>query len=203
MEDETKFRKGDVVRLRTGKTPMVVDKVTDRPAGCQVIRARYFSTPVEYGAMSPRKSEDFVLISRPEGQEKKAMTSKLYQVKNTGEGPAQFGTYLATNSSGQLVLEMRGEGGRVSAFAPDDVEEVRPHTVGIRISGQPVMHYEMPVGAVGKGDLLAIRIGGDLRLASVIGTDTKKPASKPPGSIYRLSSSRLVLDVPSSEKDEE
>ncbi len=53
----------------------------------------------------------------------------LYQ---TNDKTPRFGTFLAKNSKGEIVLEMKGEGGAVEAFNADEIEEVQPYTVNLQ-----------------------------------------------------------------------
>ena len=53
-------------------------------------------------------------------------TNTLYQIKGT----ETYGTYLATNSEGKFVLEMKGST-ELKTVNKNEVEEVLPHTVEI------------------------------------------------------------------------
>lgn len=133
-------------------------------AGRTHLVARYKSDPQgrSYGTPQPRRNSDFVRI-----ETKETITmSKLYQ---TIAEPIQFGAFLAFNSAGQVVLEMKGTGGGVSAFNPDAVEEVRPYTVAAVSGGSP-RHYITKKGAVEKGDVVLTPTG---TLLHIIRLDTK------------------------------
>lgn len=93
---------------------------------------------------------------------------KLYQ---TNEETPRFGTLLATNSAGKLVLEMKGSS-EVLTFDKKDVEEVKPYTVGVRFElNGTEYHYLSRKGDVEKGDLLLIP--GSSSFAIVTSVDTK------------------------------
>lgn len=75
----------------------------------------------------------------------------LYQTKTE---PKEYGTLLAKNSAGRLVLEIRGTT-IVKDFAPDEVEIVRPYTVELcNLSTGNLMHYISVPGALAQCDLV-------------------------------------------------
>jgi hypothetical protein len=81
------------------------------------------------------------------------MKSKLYQTKSE---PVEYGSYLATNSAGHYVLEMKGSGD-VRAFDPSEIEEVVPHTVKVNHAASSTFaHVVLPEGKVEVGDVLMI-----------------------------------------------
>ena len=77
--------------------------------------------------------------------------SALYELTSgtKAKPKVEYGNYLATNSTGQLVFEIKGTG-EVKAYAKDKVKEVVPYTV--RLSDRQV--YETEEGKVKKGDIL-------------------------------------------------
>lgn len=74
--------------------------------------------------------------------------TKLYQ---TLEDEPRFGTYMATNSKGQIILEMKGSDGNPEAFDPKDIEEVLPWTFRVSTGG---LAFRAPKDAVKIGDIL-------------------------------------------------
>lgn len=103
--------------------------------------------------------------------DKADMNGQLYQVKGTED---QFGTLLATNSEGQLVLEMRGAGGEVRAFNREDVKEVLPYSYGVRFGGVgKTYQYIGTEGEVEVGDILIPENGGLNNLATVVSVNTR------------------------------
>ena len=83
--------------------------------------------------------------------------TKLYQTK---EETPRFGTLLATNSAGLLVLEMKGSG-EVLAFETSAIEEVKPYTVCIQFldgSGRDYQYLSRK-GDVEVGDLILLSSG--------------------------------------------
>lgn len=92
--------------------------------------------------------EDFVHYVKPE---KEKEMNDLYQTKAE---PKEYGTLLAKNSAGRLVLEIRGTT-IVKDFAPDEVEIVRPYTVELcNFSTGNSKHYISVPGVLARGDLV-------------------------------------------------
>lgn len=82
--------------------------------------------------------------------------AKLYE---TNDG--KFGTELAKNSQGQLVLELKGSG-EVKAYDLKNLKEVVPYTVCVNFpSGPGQIHVETLEGKLAKGDcvLMAHHVG--------------------------------------------
>lgn len=171
MTLEEKFKVGDIVRLRTGSSPQRVMKIRRHPErGMVMLVCMYLSSDREYeriallGGLSseavfrkPRDQEDFVLYNQ-QSEKEPELAQDLYMVKNLadGEKTQRFGTKLTVNSQGQFVLEMKGEGGKVEAFNPDDLEIVLPYTVQVVgiAQGTSGFHFQTEAGKFQKDDLL-------------------------------------------------
>lgn len=61
---------------------------------------------------------------------------KLFTVLTQESETPRFGTYLQTTSVGKIVLEMKGESGKVEVFDKSEIEEVKPFTVEMMSVGQ-------------------------------------------------------------------
>lgn len=110
-------------------------------------------------------------IETKTNQEENTM-AKLYETK---EETPRFGTYLATNSAGKIVLEMKGTG-IVETFEKAEIEEVKPYTVRVRYNacgGSRDNGYEFfaKKGEVEKGDLLFLADYQEFGI--VVAVDTK------------------------------
>lgn len=84
------------------------------------------------------------------------LTGKLFE---TNDG--KFGTLLATNSSGKMVLEIKGSG-EVIAVDPTEATLVKPYTILVkRIAGQQTqrIQWQAKKDVVEKGDLLVNKDG--------------------------------------------
>lgn len=56
----------------------------------------------------------------------------LFEIKNSGD--TSYGHYLATNSQGQWVMEVKGSGA-ILTVSKENVQEVLPYTVGVKYLG--------------------------------------------------------------------
>lgn len=95
----------------------------------------------------------------------------LYQTKDE---PPRFGTLLATNSAGRLVVEMKGTG-EVLTFDKTEIEVVHPYTVSVRFADK-THHYLAEKGEVAVGDLLLLNLNN--ALAHVVALNTKSSLAK-------------------------
>jgi hypothetical protein len=100
--------------------------------------------------------------------------SKLYKVLSAGE---TYGTFLTNDSSGRLILEMKGNNA-VRAFLNSEVEEVLPYTVGIKfltelhsLGGGKTYSYLSKHGDVSVGDI--VFADGYANPMVVVAVDTK------------------------------
>lgn len=100
------------------------------------------------------------------------MKNSLYQTIDGKE----FGTYLATDSAGRTVLEMKGTG-EVKSFEKQEVEVVMPFTFAVRfLKNGKQYHYLGEKDNVQVGDVLVgFSQFGDhsLQMAEVTAVDTK------------------------------
>ena len=125
------FKVGDIVRLKTGTAPIVIE----------ITKGKYFTGEyVNSGTrVVARKIEDIVLHedynnTQTEGNKDMADNKTLYEITLTGAsglGQVHYGHYLATNSSGQWVMEEKGTG-KIHTVDKADVVEVLPYTIAIR-----------------------------------------------------------------------
>lgn len=171
----SKFKIGDRVRLNNGWTEMKVFTVRG-----YFIEARYLNN--QHIENSLRHEDHFVYwdentSNKPNQNEHKyepkENTIMLYQVKDTED----YGTFLTTNSVGQMILEMKGTNGGVKAFDKDLLTEVTPYT--FMVKGLADMsynaHYTGAEGKFKKGDILISETGN---MYCVEKLDTKSKTSK-------------------------
>jgi len=210
--DQPRFKTGDKVRLKTGKSPIIVLEVDyfqcdnpknnpprikkwKRPRKGWYIRFMYASAMNYHynNQCEPRtwrEADDFVFY------EEAAMANQLYQTK---EAKPRFGTFLTRTSTGKIALEMKGSGGDVETFDKNDIEEVTPHTVCIKRfqggenSNGEERHYEMKPGVVAVDDVLVHLSTG--ALYKVIKVDTKqKSARQSKNGFFKLQGSFVTTD---------
>jgi len=155
------YTPGDNVVLLTGTAPQVVLDTRYHCGQWQLRCAyvRWFSGGYEEHSRSWRRASDFEPYQGDpqyhDYENKKAykMAAKLFQ---TLEETPRFGTYLARNSTGQIVLEMK-PGGLPEAFDADKVVEVKPYTVRIRFRDGNYRHYSTTPNSVNVGDAILFK----------------------------------------------
>ena len=206
------FEIGQQVQLKKGWTPMwvrAVDWATRRhPRTGQKfegwwIRAQYPKSVSYFGAGEDgwedwRPAEDYVPLN-DEGEvimteevNEGVANGALFQTK---EAKPRFGTKIAINSQGKIVLEMKGKDGEVEAFDAEAIEEVVPHTalfkkLGTNGTGKVEVHLQVPAGSVSKNDILIDTSIGNI--FTVKDTDTKRrDAGKPTGKFVKLATEEV------------
>lgn len=103
--------------------------------------------------------------------------NKLYEIKQ-GE-VVTYGHKLAVNSSGLWVMEVKGSGAIITADKKD-IEEVLPHTIGIRFeSDKLTYHYFAEKDKFKVGDWFVLESYSGRSIVNVVSVDTKsKNATK-------------------------
>lgn len=176
------FSVGDRVVLKTGKTPQTVTQVRMR-GGEQLVCAEYFSSMGGYEKNRYRPASDYKHFHP---HEKEKPVAKLYQITKS-DGTQLFGTYLATNSEGKYVLEIKGTGGQIEAFKFEELEEVKPYTVAV-YSTKGETHYQVQKGSVAIDEFLLFPDG---TIARVKRLDTKKDGALPLTRCHKLNTTPL------------
>ena len=130
--------------------------------------------PIEKSIKDNNENNDINLSEKIESEQK--MTT-LYEIPSkTKSGKSRFGTKLATNSNGEIVLEIKGTNGSVEAFDPKTITEVAPYTVSAYDRTGSTFHYTTEKNSVKVGDI--IMIGNNIDTCIVIrelDTKSKKP----------------------------
>ena len=136
----------------------------------KIDRDHYLTNPcTEVILQGGMKHIDYTL-----GEDNMPKKTDLYEIEQE-LGTKVFGTYLATNSDGKYVFEIKGSG-EFLAVDKDKAERVMPYTVDIQFltamggsSNGKQYAYLCEKGKVSKGDLLIVNNG----LAKVVDVDTK------------------------------
>lgn len=185
-KSSTNFKVGDAVRLVSGQSLQHIIGVD----GNRVMAAYPSSSAYSGRSRSSgrwRPASDYVYHStykhnpdttQPESKGTNKMTTqnKLYQ---TNEATPRFGTLLATNSQGKLVLEMKGTG-IPELFDAKEVNVVMPYTFSVVFGSNSTEYsYKGKEGEVELGDLLLLDNSprGELTVARVVGVNTKSDAA--------------------------
>ena len=172
FENTPQFKEGDLVFLKNGHAPQVVISITKEQRSRSMtgwsIKCRYYRySDREYDSRVFRPESDYKpYVGNPNlhdytnkrpchGDEPKKeinMGQKLYQ---TLEETPRFGTFLAKNSAGQFVLEMKGST-NVEAFDQDKLEEVKPYTISLKLANEKEVSIEASKDKVKEGDVLLV-----------------------------------------------
>ena len=158
------FKVGDIARKIHGKKLL---EVTSAYPNSKTIWAKYIDT----GRSPTAYYYDIVLVDNEQTGESK-MEKQLYMIKD-GENAGLYATYLATNSSGQMVMEVKTTGTIVTLSAAQ-VEEVVPFTFTVRFQGNE-KNFSGEKDKVSVGDYLLFTGDGPdgVKIGTVIKLDTK------------------------------
>jgi hypothetical protein len=111
-----------------------------------------------------------------EQQPKENTMTKLYEM--TIDGKQKFGNKLAVNSSGDWVMEIKGEG-TVMSVPKSTITEVVPYTVSVKFCGRGETHqysYFSTKGDWEVGDFVIVD-SATSSLAAVTAVNSKSPAA--------------------------
>jgi hypothetical protein len=169
----TRFFEGDYVRLKTGKTKMIVVNTTRNG---QYVIAHYVNCHPEYLYRRKfRLSKEFVMWSlEDENMEKNGKMDKLYRIKRS---PHRIGRLLVVLANDQYVLEF--DNGMYDIIFSGALEEVADYTVRlIRLGiGDLLQNYTCQKGVLNEKSLLYFN--NDNSLWKVIALDTKAVKALP------------------------
>jgi hypothetical protein len=164
----TKFQIGDIVVSERGRKPFRLTYIPDTPW----YRDKYKGQYLHNG--KPASAEYIKL--HEESTESLTKMKTLYSFLDEN-GKETFATHLATNSSNQYVLELKGSG-EILVKDPSELTEVVPYTISVEVNRSLVSYVSKP-GQVQKGDILLHTGGcnGGISLAVVKAVDTKDRAA--------------------------
>jgi hypothetical protein len=152
---------GDLVTKVNGKKPIEVTEICDN-----YIYGHYVD--------SKKSLCDFYKWFKPYENNDQTIMSKEQLFTWTDNDTIHYGTYLATNSSGQYVIEEK-QTGRIVTIHPDYLEEVVPWTFSAK-NGSTEKHFTGS-DTIKKGDVLYK--SSDQKVWNVTAVDTKsKNATK-------------------------
>lgn len=109
-------------------------------------------------------------------QTEKENVMALYEWKDENKNTV-YGTKLATDSSGNWVMEVKGTGNVVSV-PKGSVEKVMPYTVSVRFSTtEKTYAYLSEAGKVDKGDFVLTNAPSGFAIVQVVAVDTKSASA--------------------------
>ena len=153
------FKKGDLVKLKSGTSVMKVTKVR-KDIG--TISCKYVYT---HHTQNCRRAGDFEFHETHHPKEDHMSNSPI--LFETPEG--KFGTQIAVNSEGRIVLEIKGSSGQVLAFKSSELIEVVPYTVAIKGVDDNTRHVQVQKDSLKVGDVVV----NGIKLGLVTAIDTK------------------------------
>lgn len=111
--------------------------------------------------------DDLKTIQTPPYTHMETKMEKLYEVK----GKNRYGVFMAENSRGEAILEMK-DTGQYEAFAYSDISKVMPYTFDVMFNGKGTTYsYKGTAGSVEVGDILILE--PNFTIVTVVGVDTK------------------------------
>lgn len=165
-----KFKVGDSVRLKNGTAEIRLTHIRGT-----YLSGKYVNSD---NIVFDRHQNDFVPY---DGESKVTNTNKLYTWKQTltnvdAASIDLYGHYLAINSQGEWVMEVKGSG-QIVAVAKDKVEEVLPYTIGVRFNNNgTTYHYLADKDKFTEGFYLVKDTSSSgWQIARVVDVDTKSP----------------------------
>ena len=173
-----KFAIGDIVTKRFGKkTARVVSQPTHpglgRPGGDWGWESEY-RLKYQHSGLSFRALQKDLNLHDSTSTMTNAKT--LYSFTKA-DGTVGYGSYLATNSSNQFVIEEKGTGA-ILTFDKDQLEEVLPYTYAVKF-GNSEVHYVGKPGCVEKGDIVLSNSGdSNFAVGRVVAVDTKSKSAR-------------------------
>jgi hypothetical protein len=123
------------------------------------------------------RSRIYVYQDTTEQQPKENTMTKLYEM--TIDGKQKFGNKLAVNSSGDWVMEIKGEG-TVMSVPKSDITEVVPYTVSVKFCGRGETQqysYFATKGDWEVGDFVIVDSSYSSGLATVTSVNSRSTAA--------------------------
>jgi hypothetical protein len=172
-----KFAIGDIVTKRFGKkTARVVSQPTQDPNGGWGRQSEYLLKYQHSGLSFRAQQKDLKLSESSDSTSTMTNAKTLYSFTKT-DGTVGYGSYLATNSSNQFVIEEKGTGA-ILTFDKDQLEEVLPYTYAVKF-GNSEVHYVGKPGCVEKGDIVLSNSGdSNFAVGRVVAVDTKSKSAR-------------------------
>jgi hypothetical protein len=173
-----KFAIGDIVTKRFGKKPAtVIAQPSQNPTSSSSWgwESEYL-LKYQHSGLSFRALQKDLKLYEPSDSSTMTNAKTLYSFTKA-DGTVGYGSYLATNSSNQFVIEEKGTGA-ILTFDKDQLEEVLPYTYAVKFGNNEV-HYVGKPGCVKKGDIVLSNSGdSNFAVGRVVAVDTKSKGAE-------------------------
>lgn len=163
----TQFNIGQLVKLKTGKSPQrVTDRRWNHSQKCVEIRCEYL-TSGKVLEFRPESNYEIYIETTKEELKENTMKGKLYQ---TLDG-SMYGEYLVTDADGKYVLKLTT--GEYKAYDAAELKRVMPFTFDVVFNGMSGKRYSYlgTAGSVDVGDILME--ANDFTIARVVAVNTE------------------------------
>ena len=167
----SKFKPGDIVKLRTGTAPQRVLKALWSTLNNRTeIKCEYLNSRKELDFRAETDYEIYI-ETKPEQPKELIMKNKLFQ---TLDGSV-YGEGLVIDGDGKYVLKLNN--GEYRAFAADQLKRVMPYTFDVIFNGMSGKRYSYlgTSGEVAVGDILMD--SKDFTIARVVAVGTESEAA--------------------------
>jgi hypothetical protein len=165
------FAIGDIVTKRFGKKPATVISTPTQNPESWGWQSEYLLKYQHSGLSFRALQKDLKLHESSDTTSTMSQAKTLYSFTKA-DGTVGYGSYLATNSSNQFVIEEKGTGA-ILTFDKDQLEEVLPYTYAVKF-GNSEVHYVGKPGCVEKGDIVLSNSGdANFAVGRVVALDTK------------------------------
>ena len=162
------FKCGDIIISKTGSKPARVTQIW----GCDVY-AKYLH--INRTALFNKDN----IIHYSENTETMTNSTQLYSFTKE-DGTTSYVTYLATDSSGNWVVEEKGSGnsaGTIHTLPKESFTEVVPYTFSVNVNGR-TEHFGGAEGTVTNGEVLLYTAPSPPVMVVVNGLNTKCKTAK-------------------------
>jgi hypothetical protein len=170
MSYRFKFSLGDVVTKAHGKKTAVITHLPPGDPNGWGWQSQYTCKYEQSGASFQEQERYLKLQESPSAT--LANMKTLYSFTKP-DGSTGYGTYLATNSTNQLIIEEKGTGA-ILTFDKEQLEEVLPYTFAVKVNGKETHYLGNSSSTLKKGDVVMLTdANSNYSIGKVTGVDTK------------------------------
>jgi hypothetical protein len=172
------FNLNDIVTKKYGKKTATIISLPTNLSGYGW-QAQYVCKYTESNNTFRARGSELKLASETDSSSSSPLANMktLYSFTKS-DGTTGYGTYLATNSASQLVVEEKGTGA-ILTFDKDQLEEVLPYTFAVKVNGKETHYMGDANSTLKKGDVVMLTDpGSNYAIGVVSGVDTKNRAPR-------------------------